>query len=64
MIDNTHLSLSERCSLVVTKFGDDSIELALAYFQASRASLKDKPYYDEVLHDLLRNPGLSEPKEK
>ena len=29
------------------------VEVKLAYFQSSRASLKDKPYYDEVLHDLL-----------
>src|SRR5260370_31447143 len=62
MIDNTHLSDSERCSLTVTKFGDDSIQPALAYFNSSRASLKDKPYYNEVLHDLLHNPPQAVPQ--
>jgi hypothetical protein len=28
--------------------------VTLAYFPASRASLKDKPYYDEVIRDLVR----------
>ena len=63
MIDNTHLSHSERCSVSVTDISADSARVAIAYFQASRASLKDKPYYDEVLHDLLQKPGASEAKE-
>jgi hypothetical protein len=29
--------------------------VSLAYFPGSRASLKDKPYYDDVLHDLVRD---------
>jgi hypothetical protein len=53
MIDNTHLSHSERCSVSVLSIDPDSVGVKLAYFQSSRASLKDKPYYDEVLHDLL-----------
>ena len=31
--------------------------IATTYFPASRASLKEKPYYDEVLQDLLRDPS-------
>ena len=57
MIDNTRLSDSERCSVSVIRIPDDTATIALAYFPASRASLKDKPYYDEVLNDLLRQPS-------
>jgi hypothetical protein len=59
MIDNTRLSRSERCSVSVIRILDNSITVAISYFPASRASLKDKPYYDEVLQDLLRNPSAS-----
>ena len=38
-----------------------SRKLALVYFPASRASLKDKPYYDEVIRDLVRNRKPSNP---
>jgi hypothetical protein len=72
MIDNTHLSHSERCSVSVTDITNDpvnvksagNVNIAVSFFQASRASLKDKLYYDEVLHDLLRNPAITEAKEQ
>jgi hypothetical protein len=57
MIDNTRLTGGERCSVSVLRIVDNAITLAIAYFPASRASLKDKPYYDEVLNNLLRNPA-------
>ncbi len=57
MIDNTRLTGSERCSVSVIRIVDNSVTLAIAYFPASRASLKDKPYYDEVLNGLLRQPS-------
>ncbi|MEO8052626.1 MAG: hypothetical protein ABI833_19640 [Acidobacteriota bacterium] len=53
MIDNTRLTHNERCSISLTSLSPDAAELALAYFPSSRASLKDKPYFDEVEHDLL-----------
>lgn len=53
MIDNTRLSHSERLSVSLTSLTPDHAEIALAYFPSSRASLKDKPYYDELEHDLL-----------
>ncbi|HXJ15455.1 MAG TPA: hypothetical protein VNH19_24545 [Candidatus Limnocylindrales bacterium] len=61
MIDNTRLSHNERCAVSMTSLEPpDSLRLALAYFPGSRASLKDKPYYDELLHDLLpdKHPAL------
>jgi hypothetical protein len=54
MIDNTHLTHSERCAVSVTDIPDkNSVKIALSFFQASRASLKDKLYYDEILHDVV-----------
>ena len=52
MVDNTRLTQSERCSVSLTSLTPEHAELSLAYFPGSRASLKDKPYYDELEHDL------------
>ena len=54
MIDNTRLSGSERSSVSLTALNPSVASLTLAYFPSSRASLKDKPYYDEVIRDLVR----------
>jgi hypothetical protein len=55
MIDNTRLSGSERCAVSLTVLNPSVVSVTLAYFPASRASLKDKPYYDEVIKNLVRN---------
>jgi hypothetical protein len=52
MIDNTRLSHSQRIGIALTRWTDYGAELALVYFPASRASLKEKPYYDEVIEHL------------
>lgn len=52
MVDNTRLSHSERCAVSLTELTPNHAQFALAYFPGSRASLKDKPYYDELEHDL------------
>jgi hypothetical protein len=57
MIDNTRLSGSERSSVSLTALNPNVVSVTLAYFPASRASLKDKPYYDEVIRDLVRDRG-------
>ena len=54
MIDNTRLSEGRRCAIVLRRFDPPNVEATLVYFPASRASLKEKPYYDELIHDLLR----------
>jgi hypothetical protein len=61
MIDNTRLSGGERTSVSLTSLNPSVLSIALAYFPASRASLKDKPYYDEVIRDLVRNRRPSSP---
>jgi hypothetical protein len=53
MIDNTRLPRGQRCALVVRNFDERSISITLVYFPGSRASLKEKPFYDEAMHELL-----------
>jgi len=58
MIDNTRLSHDQRCAIVLTDFsGPDSREpsanITLLEFPGSHASLKEKPYYEEIVHNLL-----------
>jgi hypothetical protein len=59
MVDNTHLSHDERVSVVLREFTGSSAQLALVYFPGSHAGLKDKPFYDDMLHqlELEREPG-------
>jgi hypothetical protein len=59
LIDNTRLSGGERTSVSLTALNPNVLSIALAYFRASRASLKDKPYYDEVMRELRRNRQTS-----
>jgi hypothetical protein len=61
MIDNTRLSGGERSSVSLTVLNPSVLSVALTYFPASRASLKDKPYYDEVIRDLVRNRQPASP---
>ena len=61
MIDNTRLSGGERTAVSLTALNPSVLSVALSYFPASRASLKDKPYYDEVIRDLVRNRQSASP---
>ena len=61
MIDNTRLSGGERTAVSLTALNPSVLSVALTYFPASRASLKDKPYYDEVIRDLVRTRQPSSP---
>lgn len=64
MIDNTRLPHGQRCAIVVKKFGDPIVEITLVYFPGSRASLKEKPFYDEAMHDLLYTRNLLDKEKK
>jgi hypothetical protein len=64
MIDNTRLPHGHRCAIVVRRFGDPIVELTLVYFPGSRASLKEKPFYDEAMHDLLYTRSLLDQEKK
>jgi len=53
MVNNTHLSEAQRCAIVLKNLDHESgADLALVYFPGSYASLRDKPYIDEILNDL------------
>jgi hypothetical protein len=53
MIDHTRLSRDQRCAIVVRNFGKSSARLAVVDFPGSYASLKEKPYIQEMIRDLL-----------
>jgi hypothetical protein len=52
MIDNTRLSNGERCAVTLGEITPETVPARLSYFPESRASLKDKPYYDEVIKQM------------
>jgi hypothetical protein len=53
MIDNTRLPRGQRCAIVLRKMGNPTAQMTLVYFPGSRASLKEKPFFDEAMSDLL-----------
>lgn len=54
MIDNTRLGANQRCAVVLREWLDSGAEVQLIYFPASRASLKERPYYEEMLQQILQ----------
>ncbi len=54
MIDNSRLSHDQRFTIVLDKFDNTSATIILVYFPGSHASLKEKPYYQEVINRLLQ----------
>jgi len=60
VIDNTRLSNGKRIALVLTNWGETSAKLAMIVFPGSRASLKEKPYYDEVIQELIHTRNTVE----
>ena len=52
MIDNTRLSNDQRVAMVLTNLNSAGAGLSLVYFPGSRASLREKPYYEEILRKL------------
>jgi len=58
MIDNTRLTNDQRCAVVLNAFEDGLATLTLAYFPGSYASLKEKPYYQEVVQNLMKTNSM------
>jgi hypothetical protein len=64
MIDNTRLPHDQRAAVILNAFEDGSADITLAYFPGSYASLKEKPFYGEVLQNLMKtteSPGGNPP---
>jgi len=53
MIDNTRLERGQRCAVVLNSFSEQSADLTLVLFPGAYASLKEKPYYNEVIESVL-----------
>jgi len=61
MIDHTRLSRDQRCAVVIKNFGKASARIGLVFFPGSYASLKEKPYIQEMIKNLLGAKQSSEP---
>ncbi|MGH9870286.1 MAG: hypothetical protein ACREAA_19285 [Candidatus Polarisedimenticolia bacterium] len=59
MIDSTHLANGQRCAVMLSAFGQQTAELTTVCFPGEYASLKDRPYYDEVVEQLKLRRGSS-----
>jgi len=52
MIDNTRLANGLRCAVTLSNFSAALADLTTVCFPGEYASLKDRPYYDEVIQKL------------
>ena len=64
MIDHTRLSRDQRCAVVIKNFGKASARIGLVYFPGSYASLKEKPYIQEMIKDLLGAKQVSDTEKR
>jgi hypothetical protein len=62
MIDNTRLTHDQRCAVVLNAFENGAADITMSYFPGSYASLKEKPYYSEVVQSLMRTNAMMSPK--
>lgn len=55
MIDNTRLINDKRCSVVMRDFDtvNKFIEIDIIFFPGTHSSLKERPYYDDIVAKLL-----------
>lgn len=54
LIDNTRLAGGDRVALTLDGAAEDVAQVMLIYFPGSRASMKDKQYYEDMAAELLR----------
>jgi len=52
-IDNTLLPNDTRFAVVLTEFKQKNAQLTAIYFPGSRAGIKEKPYYQQIIESLL-----------
>jgi hypothetical protein len=53
MIDNVRLVQGRRCAVVLNHFSEEAADLTIVLFPGAYASLKEKPYYNEVIENVL-----------
>ena len=61
MIDNTGLANGLRCAVTLGALTPESDEIATICYPGEYASLKDRPYYDEVIQRLREAAQEGEP---
>jgi hypothetical protein len=61
MIDNTRMAQDQRCAVVLNNFSNESADLTLVLFPGAYASLNEKPYYNEVIENVLSASKKLEP---
>ncbi|HZW36751.1 MAG TPA: hypothetical protein VFF01_07385 [Candidatus Deferrimicrobiaceae bacterium] len=54
MIDHVRLSRDQRFAVILRNFGGGSARIAAVYFPGAYASLKEKPYVQEMIGNLLQ----------
>ena len=54
MINNTRLSHDQRCAVVLDLFDGHLAVIRALYFPGSRASLRDRSYYEDIVEHLLQ----------
>jgi hypothetical protein len=54
MIDHTRLSHDQRVAITLSNFEDGYANITTVYFPGVYAGLKEKPYYQEVVKELLK----------
>lgn len=54
MIDHTRLSHDQRVAITLSNFEDGYANITVVYFPGAYAGLKEKPYYQEVVKELLK----------
>ncbi len=59
MVDNTRLSRDQRAAVVLQQFDASHARIRLLFFPGSRASLRERPYYEEILESLKRQTPAS-----
>jgi hypothetical protein len=62
MIDNTRLAHDLRCAVVLNAFDEDRADVTLIYFPGSRASLKEKLFYEDVIPNVQATPEFNPKK--
>jgi hypothetical protein len=60
MIDHVRLSRDQRFAVILKNFGGGSARIAAVYFPGAYASLKEKPYVQEMVQNLLQTKKAGE----
>ncbi len=55
MIDNTRLPNGQRFAIIMNNFSEMSAEITAVLFPGAYASLKEKPYYGEVIENIRKS---------